>query len=63
MSFVKGKTGFASGDGGTSPSDTDRDTLRPHSEGDTAPATAEEAGKQVEEPRTRPPRPRQQSKS
>ena len=46
MSFVKGKTGFASGDGGTSAGAADMDTLQPPSADDTAPATAEEAGKQ-----------------
>ena len=46
MSFVKGKTGFAAGDGGISAGAADMDTLHPPSADDTAPATAEEAGKQ-----------------
>jgi hypothetical protein len=46
MSFVGGKTGFAAGDGGTSAGAADMNTLQPPSADDTAPATAEEAGKQ-----------------
>jgi Family of unknown function (DUF5330) len=46
MSFVKGKTGFAAGDGGTSAGAPDMDTLQAPSANDTAPATAEETGKQ-----------------
>ena len=46
MSFVKGKTGFAAGDGGTSAGATDMDSLQAPSAEDNAPATAEEAGKQ-----------------
>jgi hypothetical protein len=45
MSFVKGKTGFAAGDGGTAAGPSDLDTLEAPS-ADTGPATAEEAGKQ-----------------
>jgi hypothetical protein len=43
MSFVKGKTGFAAGDGGTAAGPSD---LEAPSAGDSAPVTAEEAGKQ-----------------
>jgi len=46
MSFVKGKTGFATGDSGTSAGAADMDTLQAPSADDAAPATAEEAGKQ-----------------
>jgi len=46
MSFVKGKTGFAAGDGGTSAGAADMDSLQAPSAEDNAPATAEEAGKQ-----------------
>ena len=46
MSFVKGKTGFAAGDGGTSAGAADMNTLQPPSADDSVPATAEEPGKQ-----------------
>jgi hypothetical protein len=46
MSFVKGKTGFASGDSGTAAGQSDLDSFEGPSADDTAPATAEEAGKQ-----------------
>ncbi|HKA64359.1 MAG TPA: DUF5330 domain-containing protein [Methyloceanibacter sp.] len=46
MSFVKGKTGFAAGDGGTSAGAADMDSVQAPSAEDNAPATAEEAGKQ-----------------
>lgn len=46
MSFVKGKTGFPSGDGGTAARPSELDTLEAPSAGDSAPATAGEAGKQ-----------------
>jgi hypothetical protein len=46
MSFVKGQTGFAAGDGGTAAGASDLNTLGAPSADDTAPATAEQAGKQ-----------------
>src|SRR5262245_57392187 len=46
MSFVKGKTGFAAGDGGTSAGAADMDSVQAPTAEDNAPATAEEAGKQ-----------------
>jgi hypothetical protein len=46
MSFVKGQTGFAAGDGGTAAGPGDLNTLGAPSADDTAPATAEQAGKQ-----------------
>jgi hypothetical protein len=46
MSFVKGQTGFAASDGGTSAGAADIETPEAPGTEDTAPATGEEAGKQ-----------------
>ncbi|MGH6826119.1 DUF5330 domain-containing protein [Methyloceanibacter sp.] len=46
MSFVKGQTGFAAGDGGTAAGAADMDAPQAPGADDIAPATAEEAGKQ-----------------